>query len=255
MAVTDGKIKFVDADANTVEISLPSFPYKTIIDLPFDIVKLDTGKYSAFDNADGVSDTYDIRKCKCKFYLTAAEQKLINDFLREDDTAVTKGRAYDLTLQMNTASGFFPFGPDKGDGGDFTIAMTITKSGMVGESPFRYFLFEVEMINTGSYPAYIQPLVVAEGNMSIGTVSNLRFPPQWFKPKDKYQVSLVITQDSTSEYFDRGEDADWYISSWNQVCNGPNAAALISYLVDTARTDSFDVTPPDDSYMFGRDGG
>lgn len=245
MAASSGKIEFEDADANKIQVSVPSYSYKTTIDLPFDWQKMDDGTWEGYDNGT----SYDKRMCECSFFLTVAEMATFNDFFRTDG----EGRGRDVTMRMNTDSGFFPFAPDKGDVGDFTVALTIKKPGKVGDAPFRYFKVGVIIHNTGSWPAYSAPAEVSEGNLTIGTVTNLRFPPAWFEPKSEYGEFVTIEQDSTSQWIDRSDNYDWYETSFNMVCNQSKTAALIAYLVDTARVNSFTTIPPGASYMFGRD--
>jgi hypothetical protein len=247
VAPTDGHIEFQDPDANTIDVPIAIFPYKTIIELPFEWQKQDDGTWEGYDHGTD----YDKRSCECSFYFDATDMQTFNNFFRTDG----QGRGRDVTMRMNAGSGFFPFGADKGDVGDFTIALIIKKHGMVGESPFRYFKVDVIIYNTGAWPAYTPPAEVSEGNLTIGTISNLRFPPKWFKPKIGYGEFVTIEQNSSSQWIDRSINYDWYETGFNMVCNESKAAALIAYLVDTARINTFTVTPPTDSYMFGRDQG
>ncbi len=249
MAVTDGKIQFEDADANTIEVSMPSFGYKTTIIYPFDIQKLDTGKYDIYDNGS----SYDIRKCNCTLMLSATEQATLNDFLREDTIGISKGRAFNLTLRMNTGSGFFPFGPDKGDVGDFTVAVYFKKCGKATEAPFNYFISELEMVNAGSYPVYALPSEVSDGSFTFGGTSSCRFPPAWFAPINDYGYTATIEQGGSVEWIDRGENADWYETAFEMRCNESKAAAIIDDITLTLRGDTFNITSPAGYYPFGRD--
>lgn len=254
MAITDGKIEITDADNNSIEVNMPVFPYKSIIDLPFDIQKLDDGTYGAYDHGAD-HDTYDIRRCQCRLMLTPAEQVTLNDFLREDNIAITKGRAYDVTLKMNAGSGFFPFCPDKGDVGDFDVAIIFRRHGTIGESPFKYFVSDIEIVNTGSWPEYSLPAEISEGSITIGTITNNRFPPDWFKPKVQYGYFITIEQDSSVQWIDRSENGDWWETFFRMHSNESKAAKVIEYLTGTARANAFNMTANADSYMFGRDKG
>lgn len=245
MAIADGSIQFDDNNGTTIDVPVPSFPYKTIIELPFEWQKQDDGTWEGYDHGD----TYDKRSCECSFFYDVDDMETFNDFFRTDG----EGRGQDVIMRMNSNSGFFPFGADKGDEGDFTVALIIKKHGMVGESPFRYFKFDVVIYNTGSWPAFTPPAEVDEGELTIGTVTDLRFPPDWFKPKAEYGEFATIEQDASSQWIDRSDNYDWYETGFNMVCNESKTAALIEYLVDTARVNSFTIEPPDDSYAFGRD--
>jgi hypothetical protein len=249
MAVTDGKIQLEDADLNQIEISVPVFGYKTTILLPFDIQKLDTGLYGIYDH--GAS--YDIRKCNCTFMLSATEMNTLNTFLKEDNISTSKGRAYNVTLRMNTGSGFFPYGADKGDVGDFTTAMTFTKHGSVGESPFNYFICDVEMVNVGTFPAYVLPAEVSDGAFTFGTITECRFPPDWFSPAINYGYYATIKQNSTVEWIDRGENADWFETQFDFRSNESKTAAVINYITGTSRGGAFNIATPAGYRPFGSD--
>ena len=106
MAPGDGQIEFQQG-ATSIQVSIPSFSYKTTISLPFDWQKMDDGTWEGFDNGTA----YDKRKCECALFFTAAQMATFNDFLRTDG----EGRAIDITMRMNANSGFHPFGPDKGE--------------------------------------------------------------------------------------------------------------------------------------------
>ena len=245
MAPADGQIEFDNGSGTTIQVSVPSYPYKTTISLPFEWQKMDDGTWEGFDHGT----SYDKRKCNCFFYLTAAQMETFNDFFNTDGS----GRAIDVIMRMNANSGFHPFGPDKGDVGDFTVALTYKKHGAVGESPFRYFKVEVEIYNTGAWPVYTPPAEVDDGDFTIGTVTDLRFPPNWFEPEVEYGTFMTLEENSTSQWIDRSNNYDWYETNFNMVCNESKAAVLIAYLADTARVSSFTVVPPGNAYMFGRD--
>ena len=251
MPVTSGKIQFAD-NGNTLEISLPIFGYKTIIDMPLEIVRLDNGKYELYDHGED-AETYDIRKCQCTFLLTATEQNSLNGFFN-NAAANPTGRGIDVTIRMNTGSGFFPFGADKGDVGDFDVAARIIETPITGESPFNYFTCKVEFIHTGTYPVYSLPAEISEGSFTIGTITNNRFPPAWFKPKSEYANWATIELDSSSQWIDRGTGGDWYDTEFEMHSNESKCAKVIEYLTGAAgRSNIFQVSQGTNYYMFGRD--
>ena len=246
MAISDGKIQ-LDDGSNTIEVSVPLFGYKTTIQLPFDIQKLDDGSYGIFDN--GAS--YDIRSCECEMQLNATEQNILNDFISDG----TKGRAKDIIITTNASSGFYPFGPDKGDVGPFTCTFEIAKHEGIGEAPYKYFKDQIIMVNTGSWPSYSIPTEVSEGQLTIDTIANNRFPPNWFEPDYRYKYAVSIEQNSTSQYIDRGANADSFITSFSMVSNQTKAAKTIERLVDTTRSVAFNIITVTNYYLFGRDKG
>lgn len=250
MATVDGKLQFTDVDANNIAISIPSFGYKTTILLPYDLLKLDNGKYENYDNGP----SFDKRSCKCTIFNTIAEQAIFDNFFREDDGS-TKGRAYDVTMKMLTNSGFFPLGPDKGDKGDFTVAVMITRHGLLGNAPWQYFKNEIVIQNTGSWPEYSLPTEVSEGNFTFGTVSNCRYPPGWFRPKVDYGYHGTVLEGSTVQWIDQWETSDSYETSFEFHANESKAAKIIEYLTGTVRVSDFTMVTGSGAYPYGRDKG
>lgn len=251
MAVGDGKIQFAD-NGNTLDIDLPIFGYKTIIDMPLEIVKLDSGQYALYDHGDD-AETYDIRRCQCTFQLNATQQNSLNGFFN-NSAATPTARGIDCTIRMNANSGFFPFGADKGDAGDFDVAATLISTPTVGESPFNYFTSRVEFVHTGTYPAYSLPAEVSEGSFTIGTVTNNRFPPGWFKPKSGYANWATIERDGTSQWIDHGSSGDWYETQFEMRSNESKCAKVIQFLTGASgRSNQFAVAQGSGYYMFGRD--
>ncbi len=248
--VRDG-ISLIDEDGIAIGFSKPSYGYSTTIDFPWDIQALDNGKYETFDHGT----LYDKRKCSCLIYLTESEMDSLNSFLSEDNSAISKGRAYDVTLRMNTNSGFFPFGPDKGDVGDFDVAIKVKVHGRVGDEPFRFFAVELEIHNVGAWPSYVLPTAKHEGNFTFGTVTECRFPPAWFKPKNRYATFLTIDQGSSSNWIDRGANGDRFETSFDFACDNSKASRVIAYIADSARSNTFTVVPPANAFMFGEDKG
>lgn len=246
MPVTERKMNFNDG-SNDVEVYLPEWGYNTTIALPFDIQKLSAGSgYDVYDHGA----TYDIRSCDCNLVLSATEMNSLNDIMY----AEAKGRGKDVTLTMAAGSGFFPFGPDKGDVGAFTVSCVITTSEAIGDAPYQYFRVGMRLTNTGSWPGYSAPAEVDEGPFGVGTVTNCRFPQQWFSPSVGRGVYAAILQNADAEYIDRGINADDWEASFQFESNESKAAAVIDYLL-TVRSGAFDLVCPSNSYPFGREKG
>jgi len=260
VAITDGKIQFKNPNLNTIEVDVPILGYITTVKLPLDITKLNNGLYTVFDHAS--AGTFDTRQCQCVFQLNATEQATFEDFLRTE--GVTKGRGQQLKIMMNTKSGFFPFGPDKGDVGEFDVVVEILDHGKQVQSP--YLFFETKILMTaahttpGSWPAYSLPAEVKEGgpdpptgNLKIGTVTDNRFPPRFFKPKNQYAIYTVIEEDSSGQIIDRGSSGDGFQTSFEMVSNESKAAAVIEHLNTTVRNNTFDLGVDPNSHPFGKD--
>jgi len=229
--------------ATSIGLPNPDFGYKTTIDFPFDMVDLDSGMFSARD--EGTS--YDNRKCECEFILSETEANNLNTMLR------STARAQVMTLSLPASDGFFPFGADKGDAGNFTVSARIAKTGAIQHHPFRRFRVGVEFINTGNWPVYALPAEVSDGVYTIGNVSELREPISMFEPNQLYNVDVDFTADNVPKFFDRGADSDIAKTKFNLTSNESKMAALLDYIASTARATEFQMKTPQYAYPFGRD--
>ena len=251
MPVTDRKLQFDDG-SNTLEIDLPIFNYQTFINMPLEIVELDNKQFEIYDHGQN-AETYDIRKCVCDFELNATDQNNLNEFF-SNASATPSTRGKDCIIRMKEYSGFFPFGADKGDKGDFTVAAFLIQTPKLSDDPFNYFECSVVFINTGSYPAYSLIAEVNEGSFTIGSVTNNRFPPGWFEPKSVYANHPIIHRDGSSTWIDKSANGDGYTTDFTMYSNQSKTAKILQYLTSSnARANSFQVTQDAKMYMFGRD--
>lgn len=243
MAPSSGQIELTYA-GTSIQISVPNVPYTSRIEMALDIVELDSGLYITRDEGS----TYDKRICECEFDLTATEQNNLNTFLN------TTARGQSVILTLPSGSGFFPFGPDKGDTGDFTVSAIIISHGRIQDSPFRYFRTALRFVNVGSFPAYALPAEIDDGTITIGSITTCRFPPNLFQPQVNYEVNTQFTENSTPYYFDRGSGGDFKRNSFVMVSNESKAAAIINYLTGSSGRDaSFNLVTAAHQYPFGRD--
>ena len=249
---TEKSIQLTNPNTDTITVKGFNRGYKTLIKYPFDIQELEVGTFTSFDNGAG-TENFDIRECMGEIILTAADQQTLNNFLNV--TATTSGRAKDLTLDLITDSGFFPFGPDKGDKGPFTVTFQILSSPGIGPTPYKHFRNQVKMVNTGAFPAYTLPSEVGEGGLTIGTITNNRFPIGWFDSDTNYRYDVQVVEGSDSQYIDRGESADNFRTSGELVSNESKAAAVIKHLTQTVRNGTFTLAGGTDFFIFGRDKG
>jgi hypothetical protein len=222
----------------------PQWGYSTIIDLPFEIEKLDNGDYSIWDN--GIN--FDIRKCKCTFMLSLAQANTLLTAL----TTNSVGRAATLTLMLGTNSGFYPFGPDKGDSGNFTIRVLNFKPLSSIGHPADFFPIEIEFQNISTYPAYSMPAELQEGDLQIGTITGLRYPQGMHEQNFEFGIKPIITQGSEVYNIDSASNSDSYDSQMGMSLCYNKAAALIEHLTATVRASTLSIIPPANSYLFGR---
>jgi hypothetical protein len=235
-----------------ININHPLFGYKTIVELPFKIKDKTNGHYSIYDPGATASPVtkYDRRIFEGTWQLSADQQIDLENLL----SIATQGRAQILTLILAADSGFFPFGPDKGDTGAFLISCLLPTFEGIGEAPYKYFNTKMTWIAT-LFPSYSIP---ADGNydfgdLKIGTIDNLKFPEAWASPKTDIKYGVSTTNNPANiTAVDFGQNADKYDTAFTLNCGTIKAANLINYLVATARANHFIVTPPIDGYIFGR---
>lgn len=239
-----GTVTFDDG-TNSVALPCPRFGYKSILDFPFDSQELDDGTIDIYDH--GAS--YDKRWCECAFELTQAQMESFASLIRTE----AKGRAQKLTMTLSSNSGFHPFMPDKGDGSAFTVAVDIINQMQIDE-PFLYHLANVRIVNCGSWPVYSIPAETNDGTsiFQIGSIANLRFPPNWFQPTVKYNYHTQIMEDGNVQQVNK-QLGDYYSTSIGMVCNETKAAKLIEYLAGTARATQFTMKTDSNFFAFGND--
>jgi hypothetical protein len=172
------------------------------------------------------------------------------DLLRDDD----KGRGTDLTLQLGgSPSGFFPFGPDKGDIGNFTVRISRFNPGGQRHRPWKYWKPSIDL-SLKTAPAYSVTDNLDDGTLQIGTVDGLRYPQTGFDVRVNYALNNLTTLDGAGHEINMGAAADDYESFYTFSGNTGKMGALINYLIGTARgSDSVSFIPDTDYYPFGID--
>lgn len=230
---------------NGSSVTLP-FPSDIEIDiiLPFDKINLDNGTINIYDHGE----QYDKRICKMKFILNTTQQSLLNTFIN------STARAKEVQFSPG-ASGVHIFAPDKGDANSFDVTCVHSGTPMIGQYPFRYFECNLILTNTGSYPAYSLPTEINDGEMTIGTVTNLFMPQRGFKPNQIYTISVSLTENSTPYIMDRGSGGDSATTKVLLSCNETKAAALLYYFTHTIRSGTFTISDEVYYYIFGSDHG
>ena len=231
---------------NTITIGQPWFGYTSTINMPFTIEKLSNGTYATYDP----SSTCDVRQCQCTLYLDSTDHAAFTDFMGD----ATKGRGRDdIVMTLPTGSGFFPFGPDKGDVGAFTVAISPPDYQGIVESPYKYFMTEIVITNTGSYPSYTPPAHtdLKEGSWTFGTITDLRMPQGLFSPTIHTAFDTQITRGGAAMALDRAIGGDWEETEFTWELNEAKAAAICAYITGTSRAAGFNIIPGADYYPFG----
>lgn len=231
-----------------VEFETPMYGYTTTLVMPFTISHMGGLVWRAWD--DGVN--YDRRYLHCEWML----YKTLTAQLLDLFTNTAKGRGIYVTLKLGTTeTGFFPFGPDRGDKGDFQCVLkNLIAKPSIGY-PQDYFQVECDFIFTGSYPAGYTWTPASEGNLSIGTVTGLRYPQNMHDQEINYRVDVADTVNFSAYINDRTAGADSFVSSMSIDLLRVNMAELIEHLTGTVRIADLTITPPANAYMFGRENG
>jgi len=244
------QIAYTDSSSNpqSFEIALPIFPYKTKIFLPFDIASLGQG----YDVGD-TGTAYDIRQCECTFLLSSTEMGYLRDAFGTD----SKARGRSCTFTMASASGFFPFGHDKGDVGAFTGTLEIVRDYGEQEAPYLYYKCDCVLTNTGAWPSYSIPTDIVDmpTGLQIGTVQNIRFPQSFFKPSAVYAQHTMILQSPTAAFINRGVGGDRYETEFELWMSNIKAAHVIDEIVRVIRNAAFNMVTQTNYKPFGYDKG
>lgn len=261
MSIADGKMRLQNAHGDYIEIDRPIFGYKTTVVMPFTLQESDDSAMHIYD--EGVN--YDQRFCDCTLQLSPGDATSFNNFFRVTGTSYGRGQPLILYLPIN--SGFFPFGPDIGDGWNLTsglnITLEITSPAVQKEEPWRYFEIGIRIRSvattssgTFSYPAYSLPTEEAEGEFVIGSITDNRYPVGGFDNSgNQYADHKTFSENSYPYCVDNGTGGDTYNAVIPMLSNESKAAAIINHLTQTVRGNTFNIQGSANGYyyIFGRD--
>ena len=206
--------------------------------------KLPAG-YAIWDNGS----SRDYRMCKFVSRLNAAQT---NTLLTIFNTLAV-GRGISLTLGLgHTNTGFFPFGPDRGDKGNFGVRLISVEARPVMEEPWLYFDTEMVFVEE-SCPGYTLPSQIPEGDLQIGAIAELRNPPTMPESATDYGFSTQLTNSGAAYTVDKL--TDFQTTVLKMVCNQSKAAVLINYMCGTVRAANVNIVSQANNYLFGREGG
>jgi len=242
----------VKGGGTTIFIDPPEFGYTTDIMLPLFISRNSDGHYGVWDDGEG-AETFDIYKFRGNLFLSAADMDELDDLVK----STSSGRAAELTLTLSAGSGFFPFGPAKGDAGDFDIFVTdYIPKGTIGH-PADHFNVEMEW-TAQSFPAYTPPADAGTGSLAIGNsagvsqVANIRFPQDYTGLEYKPNFNIALTSDGDGKAADYGESGDSHNITIPLTLQQAKANTVLSHIIGTVRANDFSIIAPANSYMFGR---
>lgn len=229
--------------AETLTIDTPRWGYECAVHCLIYQRRLANGTYAFRD--DGSS--YDWRTCRATWLAPKATIESMAQWFRYYTSA--RGETFNLELG-GIATGFFPFGPDKGDLGTFEVRVIDVQQDGWLISPLGYAEITVEMVMV-SAPAYVLPTEYAEGTLEIGPVSGLRWPEGGYKPQATLGLRTDVSRSGGPYTTDFTDDTDSWESEWVQRCNQGKAAALMSYLCGAGRAAEVTIRAPARHYPFG----
>jgi hypothetical protein len=227
---------------NSITVKAPEYGYESAIAMNLHYSRVQNG-YKVGD--DGAA--YDSRYCTVPSWLMdSADMLELSEFFNNLD----KGRGQNFTLGLGSGSGFFPFGADKGDVGNFVCSLWDHKKDGAMFSPFRYFQNSMTFYLVTA-PAYTTGSAETEGTLAIGTVTTLRHPQTLPKPTHEQGIIRAVSRGGSVSSVDLGGSGDVYETDLDLTMKRGNCAALISYLTGTGRGGDITVVSPTNSWMFG----
>jgi len=230
--------------ADSVTIRTPQYRYIALLNMGLHYAKTTYG-YSVWDDGLG----YDYRTCKVsKWLLDSDECQALNAFL----TTTSRGLPFTLDLG-DTPSGFFPFGPDYGDCGEFTVQLIDFNLSGILFDPKKFFNASVEL-RCIAHPTYTPADPIQQGNLRIGRVSGLPTPQVEVSPDCYASTVTVSRRGGALSVIDLGVPADRSETKFELALNTSNAAALVAEL-QYIRADDCSIVTPVNSYLFGVPGG
>lgn len=247
------------AGVELAEVSNPQYGYQVDARMPIITSRIKPFGYS-FCDVDSTG-SYDFRVLTGINLLLSASQKSTFNLLFNSLSGNIRCEKFILRLG-NDPSGFFPFGPDYGDSGDFCVQLVSWAQGGMLFAPWKYFRDELAMVfcpdETWPKPEYELPAEVSQGSFEIGSVDGLLQPQRGFKPVSQYNYSKVgLTRSGVPSVVDGKQFyCDAWETSFEQWCNPSKAAALMDFLTGaTGRASAMNLVAGTNYYPYGIDKG
>jgi hypothetical protein len=229
-------VTFTAADNDTIELDPPEWSYIPRLHLGFEVIETSSG-YAHWDN----SIANDYRTCEIDRSILDAVDAIAFDAFITDHLGET------LEMDVGTGTNFFPFLPDKGDFGTFTVKILDRKFGQFDQ--FRQFSKSYSLLMV-SAPAYTTPEIAPQGDFKMGPVDGLMYPQLGIDPSVRYGAAHGVSYGGDHGMIDIGVDV--HVASFTQRCNKGLAAALIAFLGSSVgRFQDIEITAPEGYYLFG----
>jgi hypothetical protein len=241
----------LSANSHSTTLDNPVFPYSTDIEMAMIATRHADNSISWWDNGK----THDRRTCKCNLLMNNTQIAAMNGFISDS----SKGRAENISLALTTGNGFFPFGPDMGDGSvggvDFVCGVSYKEKGRILETqsnPYHAAALELELI---SAPSFSVVDTNVDGNLQIGATTHIRFPQGGYEVNPTYQYSRIVSLGGTEYYVDRGSGADTFESAFTISGTTTKIAALLYQLINVIRGNQFNIVAASNNWPLGYDQG
>jgi hypothetical protein len=252
------QITFLDYpnEISQISVNFPAWGYETEIHMPICITQAADGSYpdnGFFDPLadDGVTlGSYDYRILKSALIrMTNYQKNYYNAFMRN----VVLGRAQNMVMRLTAGQGFFPFGPDLSDNGNFVVRELSRQQSGKQMRPFRWYEDTVSYVLIGLGSGTPSATPHSQGHLQIGAVTGLMYPQSGIKCDPKYEVQTQTTITGAPSSINGPLVGDSWVASFELLCNTYNAAALIYQFTHTTRTSDLTVVVPQHYDMFGVD--
>ena len=229
--------------AGAVSIDAPLYGYTTEIQLAFEVAPM-IGRYAHAD----YGPAYDQRSLVASVHwMTAGAMVSLSELLRTS-------RGEDITLRLgDDPTGFFPFGPDLGDKGNFVVFVDDCEAGGINDNPFRHFTPEVKL-KLRTAPGYILPAAVYEGPFEVSGLK-FRWPQEGVSPKLNRARVQGYTRAGIPYGVDLGSNADLFTTEFNLEGGTANISAFLALMSQASRTDDIDIWGPLHYWLLGPEQG
>jgi len=237
-------LKAPSSSGTEYTLPMPTWGYSVTASLALTIERTKNGMPRIWDN--GTAN--DSRTLECTWFLNLADTESLVNICKD----AGKGRDANVDIILSSGSGFYPFGPDKGDAGTFRARIISADPQPSIGHPQDHFNTTVRFVFNGTYPAYALPSQITEGSLSIGSATGLRYPENMHTQRALYNAISTLTQDGTPYTLDKAT-GDQYECTLDLVLQQPNMAALMAQMTVTTRGAAVNVVPPANAYLFGRE--
>jgi hypothetical protein len=217
--------------------------YTTIIRMGLHYSRTQAGYKIGDDGA-----AYDSRVCEIPTWILGMnDQTELNEFFNNP----LIGRGNNFQLELGTASGFFPFGADKGDSSNFIVSLLEFDRKGAQLNPFLHHLNSIKLVYvSGPSSAYTPAGKEAEGSLQIGTVTTLRNIQTFPQALQEQAIVREVSRSGVGSSVDQRTSGDLVETALDLELRPGNCAALITYLL-SARGGDITVVTPAATWLFG----